>query len=539
MAQSSRSSRFTPLPAFLLLVLVPGFVPAQLGPTGTQFWTQASPGTGASLATDAETGRALAIGDFDCNGIEDLAIGMPGDTVGGLAGAGSVLVLYGTHAGPGTTAPDLLTQDTPGVEDAAETDDRFGEALAAGDFDDDGCDDLAIGAPQKSLKAPAIVSAAGAVHVLYGSVLGLTVAGDELFTQDTAGVGGVAQAGDHFAATLLAADLDLDGDAELVVGAPDEDLEGGTPVTDAGAVHVFLGSLGGLGGGASLLFVPGDAVLNYVPGDFDHCGAALAAGELAFGGGVELAIGVPGRAGSLPGDLAAGEVEVVSNVMGVLTGDAYSFTVRQGLNSPGVREAFDRFGAALAAADFRGDGYDDLVVGAPGEDLEAVPAESAGAVLVIDLAFGGDTNQVWTQEELAPEHADPFDRFGASLAIGDFDGNGFPDLAIGAPGESLGALDEAGIVHLILNAAGNGLSAAGRQQWLQTLDPSDAGDEFGAALAAGRLSGHTGEDLAIGVPREDLGAFADAGGVNTLFSIVLFVDGFAGGDSSAWSAAVP
>ena len=53
------------------------------------------------------------------------------------------------------------------------------------------------------------------------------------------------------------------------------------------------------------------------------------------------------------------------------------------------------------------------------------------------------------------------------------------------------------------------------------------------ALASGAA------DLAIGVPREDLGAFADAGGVNTLFSIVLFVDGFAGGDSSAWSAAVP
>lgn len=531
--------RFLLLSTLTLLSLAPVSLPAQLGPAATQFWSQDSPGTGATLSSNAKTGRSLAVGDFDCNGIDDLAIGMPGDAVGGNAGAGRVLVLYASHAGPGTEAPDLLSQDTPGVEDAAEAGDRFGDALAAGDFDADGCDDLAIGAPHESLEAPAAVAEAGAVHVLYGSGLGLTVAGDELFTQDTAGVGGLAQTGDHFGAVLLSADLDLDGDAELVVSTPDEDLEGAPTITDAGAVHVFLGALGGLTGAASLVFVPGDAVLNYVPGDFDHCGAALAAGDFVFGGDIELAVGVPGRAGALPTDLAAGEVEVITDVVGVLTGDAFSFTVRQGLNSPGAREAFDRFGAALAAGNFVGDEHDELVVGAPGEDLEAVPAESAGAVVVLDLAFGGATNQIWTQEELAPEHADPLDRFGAALAVGDFDGDGFPDLAIGAPGESLGALTDAGIIHVIYNDSGSGLAATGRQQWIQTLDPAELGDGFGAVLAAGRLSGHTGEDLAIGAPGEDLAGFADAGGVNTLFSIVLFVDGFESGDSFAWSSAVP
>ena len=68
-------------------------LPAQLGPVGTQFWSQASPDLEMSIEPGAQTGRALAIGDFDCDGDGDLAIGMPGDPAGGEAEAGRVLVL--------------------------------------------------------------------------------------------------------------------------------------------------------------------------------------------------------------------------------------------------------------------------------------------------------------------------------------------------------------------------------------------------------------------------------------------------------------
>ena len=195
----------------------------------------------------------------------------------------------------------------------------------------------------------------------------------------------------------------------------------------------------------------------------------------------------------------------------------------QGGTTPGTPEAFDHFGAALAAGDFNGDGHDEVAVGAPGEDLEGVPAESAGAVIVLDVWEGNDT--LWTQADLAPENPEPFDRFGESLATGDWNGDLRDDLAIGAPGETLGGLADAGVVHVLLSGP-NGLAAAGRQLWLQTIDPSEEGDEFGATLAAGRLSRHSGYDLAIGVPGEDLGAASDTGGANVLFSVVLFVDGF-------------
>ncbi len=516
------------LAAGLALLATP--VAGQLGSTGTQFWNQDSPGLGLTRQTGANMGVALATGDFDCDGLDDLAIGMPGDSVSGHADAGDVLVLYSTELGPGTTGRDLLSQDTPGVLDAAEDGDRFGAALAAGDFDHDFCDDLAIGVPGESIEAPAFVSEAGAVNVLYGSVLGLTVANDAFFTQDTPGIVGLAQTGDHFGTALLAADLDEDGIDDLVIGVPDEDIEGTPTIPNAGAVHVLAGAVGGLDGAASVLLAPGGSVLNYVPGDFDRAGAALAAPDFGVNVPPHLAIGIPGRAGDDANEPSAGMVALVADV---LSGSPTASYIAEGLSgTPGEPEAFDEFGAALAAGDFDGDGNEELAIGVPGEDLEAVPAESAGVVIVADIFFGN--YQLWTQDDLPPEHSDPFDRFGAALAAGDFDADGFDDLAIGVPGESLGALTEAGVVHVV-RGSGSGLTTTGRQLWLQTINPSEEGDWFGAALAVGRFQGHSGVDLAIGVPREDLSGTSDTGGVNVLFSDTLFIDGFESGFLCNWT----
>ena len=503
----------------------------QLGPTGTQFWNQGSPGLGTTLESDAETGRALAIGDFDCDGFGDLAIGMPGDEAGGDSEAGRVLVLYGSHGGPVTEAHSLLSQDTPGIQDATGAMDHFGESLAAGDFDGDACDDLAIGAPGESLEGEGVIVEAGGVHVLYGSVLGLTVDGNDFFTQATADMPGVAQADDRFGSVLFAADFDFDADDELIIGVPGEDLEGETPVTDAGAVHLLAGGPGGLSAGFGLLFVSGDEVVNWIPGDFDRLGSSFAAYRLGNPPSVRLAIGAPGR--DVQDEDAAGEVVSLFGPMTALPQASY---MNQNGDIPGAPESFDHFGAALAAGDFDGDGHDELVVGVPGEDLEVEQVESAGAVIVVDVWNDIDHTLI-LQDYLTPEASEDFDRFGASLATGDWNGDGRKDLAIGVPGETLGGLEESGVVH-ILFAGQNGIEATNRQLWLQTIDPSEDGDQFGATLAAGRLSGHTGEDLAIGVPGENLGAAVDAGGVNVLFSIVLFIDGFEDG-LSPWSDVQP
>jgi hypothetical protein len=123
--------------------------------------------------------------DFDNDGFDDLAIGVPEEDVGVVGDAGTVTVLYGSASGVTATESQSWGQNTAGVKGAAEADDFFGDVLIIGDFDNDGFDDLAIGAPGEDIGAAAN---AGAASVLFGSADGLSAAEDELWHQNSGGV---------------------------------------------------------------------------------------------------------------------------------------------------------------------------------------------------------------------------------------------------------------------------------------------------------------------------------------------------------------
>ncbi len=181
--------------------------------------------------------------DFNNDGFADLAIGVRFEDVGTLFDAGAVNVLYGSAGGLQTTSPDdqFWNQDSAGVRDIAESGDEFGSSLGAGDFNDDGFADLAIGVPLERLGA---VSGAGAVNVLYGSAGGLqaTSPDDQFWNQDSPGVKDTAEESESFGYSLGAGDFNTDGFADLAIGVG----EGVGAVAGAGAVNMLYGSAGGL-----------------------------------------------------------------------------------------------------------------------------------------------------------------------------------------------------------------------------------------------------------------------------------------------------
>jgi len=392
----------------------------------------------AAGAPDRAPAAQEARVDFNDDGFADLGIGAPGEDVGGAADAGALNVLYSSASGL-EASPDVFFQGSGGVGGSLEDGDRFGSAVAKGDFDGDGVFDLAVGAPGEDIGA---AGNAGAVTVLYGSPARLTAAGSQTLFQG-GGAGGAAETGDAFGSAVASGILGGDGIADLVVGAPGENV-GAT--SNAGAVNLLAGSPGGLAAGA--VATQGN------PEPLDLFGAAVATGDFDDTAGDDVVAGAPGE--TVNGRQLAGAVSVFNGPPGGLANERLLFQGTAGL--PGTPESFDEFGAAVAPTDSNGIGQWDLAVGAPGEDLGA-DAEAGAVNLLAGSAAGPGGGTLVTQAN--PEDGD---QFGAAIAGGfflhDFDNNGFFDLAVGAPGETVGAAAFAGAVSVFTASGGPGGTVA-------------------------------------------------------------------------------
>lgn len=202
-------------------------------------WDAAEQAMANTWNTDNAGVSALAAGDFDGDGHDDLALGecreIADENIDDPCGPEELAKGGAIHVHYGDAAPDgfghrqqTLNQDTTGVAGIAESGDHFGAALAVADVDRDGRDDLIAGAPGEAIRTRA---GAGAATLLFGGPAGLLDASGEGrsigFQQDTPHVPGIAEAGDAFGTALATGDYDHDGRPDLAVGSPGENAGSG------------------------------------------------------------------------------------------------------------------------------------------------------------------------------------------------------------------------------------------------------------------------------------------------------------------------
>jgi hypothetical protein len=435
---------------------------------------------------------AVRITDFNCDGVEDIAVADPSATAGGAADAGLVRVVYG--GGKGTAE---ISQDLDWVQGSSEAGDSFGESLDTVDYDEDGCTDLVVGTPSEDLGT---ATDGGMVDVLHGASggIGTGTTKDTHFQQAT-GSGSIgasaAETGDRMG-QALAAGTTAAGEPFIVIGVPGEALGS---IAKAGQAFYVHGTTN-ISVSQDSTDVPGSAEAN------DGFGSTVAADAN------QIVIGAPNE--TIGTNANAGNLAVFSHTLNAEGRPTPRFGLDQDLDTvSGGAEAGDLFGKSLAVVPYRPSGAaaateSILAVGSPGEDLtvDDVNKTDTGNVLTFRITASGAYSQLnsyasGTGDDDVAGTGEAGDAFGTTVtAI-----NTAPravstaatlKLAVGITGETVGTAAKAGVITTfsLLGAPG------ANDRWLEAGDGDGIPGTPGANQALGTSLHFTGTKLYVGMP---------------------------------------
>ncbi|MFD7687338.1 FG-GAP repeat protein [Streptomyces sp. NPDC059781] len=394
-------------------------------------------------APTASAAPAKYADDFNGDGYRDYAYGQS-VTDAGNDGSGTVGIIYGTATGPNGRKQNI-TQNSAGVPGANEWDDSFGNALAAADFNRDGYGDLAVGVYGEDIGAN---KEQGATTILWGSAKGLS--GGTTVPNKAPGKYG------QMGLDLVAGDFNGDGKPDLAL------------INDRTA-HVYTGSFTRSGFSGKVTKLSNDrvfaehltagrvtkdkasdlVVIGAVDGDqhtvtgawFIRGGSTLTRGKTyRMGTGEDTSWEVDARIADFDkdgyGDIALGHPNA-NGAGGVLVWRGGSSgpgsVTRVNQNTAGVSggmERGDRFGARISVGDVNRDGYPDLAVSVPGEDIGK--HADAGAVHILRGSASGLTGSksqfIDRNTSGVPGGLEANASFGSYLRLRDSDRDGHADL---------------------------------------------------------------------------------------------------------------
>jgi len=407
---------------------------------------------------------------------------------------------------------DLSTLDgVIGSEfNGALSNDQSGSTVAGvGDINGDGFSDFAIGAINA-------LNFAGQVSVIFGSPAGYNSAVD--LSTSLNGTNGFVIAGESpndslgFAITG-GGDFNRDGISDLVIAAP-------FAVGGSGKVYVIYGTRAGFNATFPLALLNNSIygfVINGVSGN-DFTGYSVAMGDVNRDGFSDLLIGAfSASPGGLP---SSGSAYLIYGGNQTFL-SPFQLSALNGIKGSRFNGGVANYnsGYSVALGDFNGDGFSDLVIGAPANNGQPIPGLTSvvfgtgiGFSATVNLSSALNGSNGFNLYGVAS-----YDQTGTSVAAGDINGDGRSEIIIGAPNASPGGRDTAGVTYVLygtstpFNATFPLASLSGDAKGFK-INGANLGDASGRCVAiAGDINGDGIKDFMIGAPSAALNGILQVG----------------------------